>query len=52
MQSGHILFITVYVRINSMSEAPTPIWTDKDRELYRKLKEAEKRGEITYKSIE
>jgi len=35
-----------------MVETPTPIWTDKDRKLYREFKKAEKRGEVTYKSIE
>ena len=35
-----------------MANTPKPDWTGKDREHYRKFKEAEKRGEITYKSIE
>lgn len=35
-----------------MADTVTPIWTDKDRELYRNFKDAEKRGEVTYKTIE
>lgn len=35
-----------------MTHEITPVWTDKDRELYRELKKAEARGEITFKSIE
>lgn len=40
------------VSCDIMANTPTVNWTEKDREIYRSYKDAEKRGEVTYEWIE